>query len=71
MFSRIVSCHNTNEVPITILQACMSLPRHIRKGVLIGQNIASHLCWQQLVATCRQFRKDSRKRQRKIMCKRN
>ena len=29
----------------------MSLPRHIRKGVLIRRNIASHLCtaagWQQ------------------------
>ena len=34
----------TNEVPVTILQAYISIPRHIRKGVLIRRIIASQLC---------------------------
>ena len=34
----------TDEVPVTILQAYMSLPRHIGKGVLIRRSIASDLC---------------------------
>ena len=33
----------TKEVPVTILQAYRSFPRHIRKGVLIRQSIASDL----------------------------
>ena len=52
----------TNEVPITILRACISLSRRIRKGVLIRQNIASDL--RDTTAGCQQFRKQSRKRQR-------
>ena len=34
----------TNEKPVTILQAFMSLPRHIRKDVLIRSNFASDFC---------------------------
>ena len=30
--------------PVTILQAYIYLSRHIRKGMLIGRNIASDLC---------------------------
>ena len=33
----------TNEVPLMILQAYISIPRHIRKGELIRLIIASHL----------------------------
>ena len=42
-FARIAHVIITNEVSLTILQACMSLPRHIRKGVLIRRSIASNL----------------------------
>ena len=52
----------TNEVPVTILQAYLSLSRHIRKGVLIRQNIAPDLYGT--AVGCQQFRKESRKRQR-------
>ena len=34
----------TNEVPVTILSAFISIPLHIRNGVLIRQIIASYLC---------------------------
>ena len=34
----------TNEVPVTILQAYISISRRIRKGVLIRRNIASDIC---------------------------
>ena len=59
----------TNEVPVTILQACISLLRHIRKGVLIRRNIASDLCYT--AVGCQQFRKESRKRPKRIMFGRN
>ena len=55
----------TNEVPPTILQAYMSLPRHIRKGVLIRRNIASHLF---TAVGCQQFRKESRKNIKGELC---
>ena len=58
----------TNEVPVTILQAYMSLPRHILKGVLINTDIASELC---TAVGGQQFRKISRKCQRRIMLERN
>ena len=57
----------TNEVPITILQAYLSLPRHIRKGIML-MIITSDLC---TAAGCQQFRKESRKLQRRIMFERN
>ena len=40
----------TNEIPVTILLAYFSLPRHIRKGMLIRRIITSDLC-AQLVAS--------------------
>ena len=55
-------------VPVTILQAYIILSRHIRKGVLIRQNIASDLC--DTAVGCQQFRKKSKKRQRRIMFER-
>ena len=55
----------TNEVPITILLAYVSLSRHIRKGMLIRRNIASDLC--DTAVGCQQFRKESRKRQGRII----
>ena len=55
-------------VPVTILQAYIYLSRHIRKGVLIRRNIASDLC--DTAVGCQQFRKKSRKRQRRIMFER-
>ena len=58
----------TNEIPVTILLAYMSLPQHIRKGVLIKRNIASDLC---TAVGSQQFCKESSKRQRRIMFKRN
>ena len=58
----------TNKVPVTILQAFTALPRHIRKGSLIRPIIASHLC---TAVGCQQFRKESRKCQRKIMFEHN
>ena len=69
-FSSIVSIQViiTNEVPVTILQACMSLLRHIRKWVLLRQNIASHLF---SAVGCQQFRKDLRKHQRRIVFESN
>ena len=67
MFSRIVSCHNHLRVPVTILQD-ISLPRHVCKNELIRRNIASDLC---TAVGCQQFRKESRKRQKKIMFERN
>ena len=54
-----------NEVPVTILQANISFSRHIRKGVLIKRNIESDLC--DAAVGCQQFRKESRKRQRRII----
>ena len=42
----------------------MSLTLHIRKGVLIRQNIAPDLCGTAVI--CQQFRKESRKRQRRV-----
>ena len=46
----------------------MSLSQHICKGVLIRRNIASGLC---TAVGCQQFRKESRKCQRRIMFERN
>ena len=54
----------TNEVSVTVLQAYMSLPRHIRQGVVIRQIIAPGLCNTEV--DCQQFRKESRKRQRRF-----
>ena len=48
-----------NKVPATILQAYMSILRHIREGVLIRRNIASDLC---TAVGCQQFHKELRKR---------
>ena len=56
MLSRIVSCHYHYEVPVTILQAYISLPRYIRKGMLIRRIIASDLC---TAVNCQQFCKES------------
>ena len=58
----------TNEVPVMILQAYFSLPRHIRNGMLIRMIITSDLC---TAVGCQQFCKESRKLQRKIMFERN
>ena len=50
----------TNEVPVTILQAYISLPRHIQKGLLIRQIIASYLCPAvELLAISRRIEKTS------------
>ena len=54
----------TNEISVTVLQAYMSLPRHIRHGVVIRQNIPPDLC--NTAVDCQQFRKESRKRQRRF-----
>ena len=62
MFSRFVLGMITNEIPVTILYAYISLPRHIRKGELISRIIASHLC---TAVGCQQFCKESSKRQTK------
>ena len=45
----------------------MTPPLHIRKGVLVRRNIASDLC---TAVGCQQFRKETRKRRRKIMFER-
>ena len=58
----------TNEVPLTKLQAHISLPRHIRKGVTIKRVIASDLG---TAAGCQQLCKKDRECQRTIMFKRN
>ena len=57
----------TNDVPETTLQAYMSLPRHIRRGVLIRRNIAQIYVQQLVASNC----KESRKCQRRIMFERN
>ena len=56
----------TNEVPVTILQAYMPLPRHIRKDVLLRP-----IYVRCTAVGCQLFRKESRKRQRRIMFERN
>ena len=58
----------TNEVPATILQAYISISRHIRKGVLISRNVSSDL--YETEVGCQQFCKESRKHQRRIMFER-
>ena len=63
----------TNKVAVTILQAHFSLPRHIRpgasvKGMLIRRIFTSDLC---TAVGCQQFRKELRKRQRRIMFEHN
>ena len=58
----------TNEVPVTILQAYFSLPRHIRKDILIRRIITSDL---RTAVGCLQFRNESRKLRRRIMFERN
>ena len=60
---------NTNEVPVTIQQAYMSLSLHIRKGELVRRNIALDLCGT--AVGCQQFRKVFRKRQKRIMLESN
>ena len=57
------------KVLATILQAYISLLRHIRKGLLIRRNIASDLC--DTAVGCQQLCKKSRKRQTGIMFERN
>ena len=59
----------TNEVPVTILQAYISLSRHIRKSVLIRRNIASDL--HDTAVGCQQLRKESRKRPKRTKFERN
>ena len=54
----------TNEVPVTILQAYISLPRHIRKGALIRRFLASHIC---TAVDCQEFRKASRNGQTRLL----
>ena len=54
----------TNEVQVTFLPAYISLPRHIRKGKLERRIVAADL---RTAVGCQQFRKASRKRQRRIM----
>ena len=60
----------TNKVQVTILQAYMSLRRHIRKRELMRRNkpIMSHLF---TAVGCQQFRKETRKHLRRIMFERN
>ena len=58
----------TNKVPETILEAYFSLPRHIRKGMLTRWIIMSDFC---SAGGCEQFRKESRKLQRRVTFERN
>ena len=58
----------TDEVPVTILQAYFSLPRHIRKGRLIDR-LLHQFSVKRLVAS--NFAKESRKLKRKIMFEHN
>ena len=68
MFSRIISGHKQQQsIGITILYAYISIPRHIRKGVLIRRIIASHLCTG---VGDQQFCKKLRKLQNRFMFKR-
>ena len=53
----------TNEVPVTILQAFFSFPRHIREGMLIRRIITSDLC---TAVGCQQFCNESRKLRKRI-----
>ena len=55
----------TNAVSVTILQAYISLLRHIRIGVFLRRIIALDLC--DAAVACQQFRKKSRKRPRRNM----
>ena len=59
----------TSKVPVRTLQDYISLSRHIRKDVLIRRNTTLGLCDE--AVGCQQFRKESRKRQRRIMLERN
>ena len=59
----------TNEKPVTILKAYISLSRHIRKGLLIRRIVVSDI--RDTAVGCQQFRKEWRKRQRRIMFERN
>ena len=56
-----------NEVPVTILQACIPIPRQIRKGVLIRRIITLHLC---TAVGGHQSRKEWKKLQTRIMFER-
>ena len=68
MFSQIVYVIITNEEQVTILQAYKPLLRHICRSMIIRRNIAPDLC---AAGGCQQFRKESRKRPRRIMVKTN
>ena len=57
-----------DEALLAILLAYISLARHIRRGAQIGRFFESGLC---TAVNCQQFRKESRKRQRRIMFERN
>ena len=54
----------TNEIPVTLLQAYIPIPRHFRKSVLIRRIIGSRLC---KAVVGQQFSKRSRKLQTRIM----
>ena len=58
----------TDEVPVTLLQAYLSLPQHTRKGMLIRWINTSDLC---TAVGCQQFCKESRKLQRRTMLELN
>ena len=55
----------TNEVSATILQAYISLLRHIRKGMVIRWIITSHLC---AAVGCQQFFKYTQKNFKGKLC---
>ena len=54
----------TNKVPVTIPKACISISRHIRKGMLIKRTIESQFC---TAVGGQQFCKKSRKLKTKII----
>ena len=56
----------TNELPLTILQAYVSLPRHIRKGMLLKWILRQ----MTTEVGSQRFRKASKKRQGRIMFER-
>ena len=69
MFSRLVSVIITNEVPLTILQAYIPIPRQIRKCMLI-RRIVALLLYTAVIVGGQQFRKQWRKLQTRIVFER-
>ena len=66
LFFHVIS---TNALPVTVLLAYTSLPRHIREDMLQdGLYCVIDLCTE---VGCQQFRKEPRKRQRRIVLELN